>query len=48
MKAILIQGKKRTEIELSEVKRISAISQCNISVLKHTGETITGSLIELV
>lgn len=48
MKAILIQGEKRKEIELSEIKRISAISQCNISVLKHTGETITGSLIELV
>ena len=48
MKAILIKGEKRIEIELSEVKRISAISQCNISVLKHTGETITCSLIELV
>ena len=48
MKIKLIQEGKTVELELSSIKRISAVSQCNISVLKQTGETIVGSLIEVV
>ena len=46
MKAILVQETKTVELELSSIKRIFAVSQCCISVLKNTGETLIGSLIE--
>ena len=48
MKVVLVQSEKRVEINPSTIKRIFATSQSNISVLKTTGETLTGSLIEFV
>ena len=47
MTAKLIQeGGKITKLDLSQVKRISGLSQANIIVVKNTGETLTGNIIE--
>ena len=47
MVARLIQeGGKITKLNMSQIKRISALSQSNIIVVKNSGETLTGTVIE--
>lgn len=47
MTAKLIQeGGKITKLNMSQIKRISALSQANIIVVKNSGETLTGTVIE--
>ena len=47
MTAKLIQEDgKVTKLNLSQVKRISGLSQSNIIVVKNSGETLTGTVIE--
>lgn len=43
---LISEGGKVTKLDLSQIKRISALSQANIIVVKNTGETLTGNLIE--
>lgn len=37
-----------TELDINQVKRISAISQSNIIVVTNTGETHTGHVCEII
>ena len=46
MKAKFISQGKEIELDLSQVKRISAVSQCNLLVTKCTGEQLIGNLLE--
>ena len=43
---LISEGGKVTKLNLSQVKRISGLSQSNIIVVKNTGETLTGTIIE--
>ena len=43
---LISEGGKITKLNLSQVKRISGLSQSNIIVVKNTGETLTGTIIE--
>lgn len=43
---LISEGGKVTKLDLSQVKRISGLSQSNIIVIKNTGETLTGNIIE--
>lgn len=43
---LIQEGGKVTKLDLSQVKRISGLSQANIIVVKNTGETLTGNIIE--
>lgn len=43
---LISDGGKVTKLNLSQIKRISALSQANIIVVKNSGETLTGNIIE--
>lgn len=43
---LISEGGKVTKLDLSQVKRISGLSQSNIIVIKNTGESLIGNLIE--
>lgn len=43
---LISEGGKVTKLHMSQIKRISALSQANIIVVKNTGETLTGNIIE--
>lgn len=43
---LISDGGKITKLNMSQIKRISALSQSNIIVVKNSGETLTGTVIE--
>lgn len=43
---LISEGGKVTKLNLSQIKRISALSQANVIVVKNSGETLTGTVIE--
>lgn len=43
---LISEGGKVTKLDLSQVRKISALSQSNVIVIKNTGETLTGNIIE--
>lgn len=43
---LISDGGKITKLNMSQIKRISALSQANIIVVKNSGETLTGTVIE--
>lgn len=43
---LISEGGKVTKLNLSQIKRISALSQANIIVVKNSGESLTGTMIE--
>ena len=43
---LISDGGKVTKLNMSQIKRISALSQASIIVVKNSGETVTGTVIE--
>ena len=43
---LISEGGKVIKLQMSQIKRISALSQANIIVVKNSGETLTGTVIE--
>lgn len=43
---LISEGGKVTKLDLSQVRKISALSQSNVIVIKNIGETLTGNIIE--